>query len=613
MKKWLGGIGAAIAAAAPLTLIIAAALILALIGGMMAAVSGGLGALSGHQANENESGQCMADDGGGTGTPTTASQKDYVRDTIGIAKTLDVSEKGQIVAVMVMFQESGIQSYANTGENRFNYPIGDGTSRSTDWWLDTAKLSLEYPHDATGKDADSVGLYQQRASAGWGDGGGYKAETSNDHGRKAVERLLDPKWSAQAFFGGEGGPDNRGLRDVSGWESMAPTVAAQTVQGSAFPDAYAKWESKARALVSENSDAPAVPLVGSGDSGDSGNSEDSDDSGESEDSGSSDEESGDSDSSGGNTQLPMKEGTYSLTSPYGPRPDRPVAAASDFHQGQDFAAPLGTPIYAAADGTVAAAGPTEGYGQWVVLDHQVDGKKWSTTYGHITASSIKVEKGDKVSAGEQIAGVGSEGYSTGPHLHFEVWDGGILPWGSGGKHVNPMDWVEGDHVATAGEGGGVDCDNAGGENNAGSAAEGTAKDVIDAAKTQIGVPYSWGGGSLEGPSEGFDQGAGINGFDCSSLVRYAVYHGTGKTYELPRVATDQWNATKKNTVSWDEMEPGDLMFWSRGGGDMYHVAIYLGDGQMIEAPRTGMDVQITDARKDNFAGATRPDYKSESS
>lgn len=585
MKKWIGGLGAALLAFSPLAIIIALLASTAMIGGILTAVGGGLGAVAGFQSNQDEEGQCTAGDGGGSGTPTTASQEEYVRTTIGIAKSLNISEKGQIIAVMVMFQESGIQNYANTGENRYGYDVGKGTSKSTDWWLKTVKLSLDYPHDAKGNDADSIGLYQQRVAAGWGDDGDYKAASSSDHGRKAVERLLDPKWSAQAFFGGDGGPPNPGLRDVSGWESMSLAGAAQAVQGSAFPSAYAKWESKARSLVTSNSDAPAID-IGGGDDSDSGDSGD--------------------DSGGSATQMPMKEGTYTLTSDYGPRTS-PTAGASSWHKGQDFGAPLGTPMYAAADGTVAAAGEASGFGQWVVIDHQIDGEKYSTVYGHMVPSSIKVKKGDKVSAGDEIAGVGQEGYSTGPHLHFEVWKGGRLPTGSG-QHTNPMDWIEGDHKATSP---GTDCDNAGGDgggDDSGSAAEGTAKDVIDAAKTQIGVDYSWGGGSLEGPSEGFAQGAGINGFDCSSLVRYAIYQGTGKTYELPRTSTEQWKDTKKNEVKWDDMKPGDLIFYG-SGGSMHHVAMYLGDGKMIEAPSTGKQVRITEARESGFASATRPDYK----
>lgn len=592
MKKWLGGAVAVLLASTPLTLIVGAALIIALVGGMMTAFSGGLGAISGYQTSQDESGQCRAGDGGGSGVPTTASQEEYVQTMIGIAKTMGVSEKGQIIAVMVMLQESGIQNYANTGENRYNFDVGRGTSQSTEWWLDTAKLSLEYPHDAKGKDADSVGIFQQRPAAGWGDGGGYKAETSDDHGRKAVERLLDPRWASQAFFGGDGGPNNRGLTDISGWESMSLGQAAQTVQGSAYPTAYTKWESQARALVQDNADAPEIPLM-DGDGGGSGDS-----------GGDSGEDSG-GDSSSSATQMPMKEGTYTLTSDYGPR-NAPTAGASTWHKGQDFGAPLGTPIYAAANGTVADAGSASGFGQWVVIDHEVDGEKYSTVYGHVVPSSIKVSKGDKVSAGDEIAGVGSEGYSTGPHLHFEVWRGGRLPTGSG-QHTNPMDWIKGEHTATSP---GTDCDNAGGDGggNSGSAAEGTAKESIDAAKSQIDVDYSWGGGSLEGPSEGFAQGEGIVGFDCSSLVRYAIYQGTDKTYEIPRTATEQWKALKKNEVSWDDMKPGDLMFF--GSGDsMHHVAMYLGDGKMIEAPRTGLQVRITDARESEFAGAARPDYK----
>ena len=589
MKKWTGGLVALILAASPLTLLIAVALVVALIGGLLATFSGGLAGVAGYQVNK-ENGQCRASNGGGSGTPTTASQEEYVRTIIGVAKAMGVSERGQIIAIMVAFQESGIRNYANTGENRYGYNAGQGTSKSTSWWMDTAKISLEYPHDAKGKDADSVGIFQQRPSAGWGDGGGYTAASSNDHGRKSVERLLDPKWSAQAFFGGKGGPANKGLTDIKGWESMPLTKAAQTVQISAFPDAYAKWEKQARALVKANSDAPKVSLSGGGGSESSGNDSESEGSG--------------GDSSATATQMPMKEGTYRLTSGYGPR-TAPTAGASTWHKGQDFGAPKGTPIYSVADGTVAAAGSAHGFGQWIVIDHELDGQKWSTVYGHVVPNSIKVSKGDKVSAGQHIAGVGSEGFSSGPHLHFEVWKGGRFSPG-GGKHVEPMKWLKGNHTASTSSS--TDCVNAGGDTSAGSAAEGTAKEAIEAAKTQIGVDYSWGGGSLKGPSKGFGRGAGITGFDCSSLMRYAIYQGTGKTYEIPRTSTEQWRALKKNKVSWNEMKPGDLIFY--GSGDsMHHVAMFLGDGKMIEAPRTGLKVRITKARDKGFAGAARPDYK----
>ena len=87
-------------------------------------------------------------------------------------------------------------------------------------------------------DRDSVGLYQQRPSSGWG----------------TVDQIMDPVFATKAFFGGPSNPNpgrTRGLLDYSGWESMALTVAAQKVQRSAYPEAYAKWEASARAWLEE--------------------------------------------------------------------------------------------------------------------------------------------------------------------------------------------------------------------------------------------------------------------------------------------------------------------------------------------------------------------------
>ena len=87
-------------------------------------------------------------------------------------------------------------------------------------------------------DRDSVGLFQQRPSAGWG----------------SVDQLTTPNYSARLFFGGASNPNigrTKGLLDIAGWQSMPLTVAAQSVQISAFPDAYAKWEASARAWYSE--------------------------------------------------------------------------------------------------------------------------------------------------------------------------------------------------------------------------------------------------------------------------------------------------------------------------------------------------------------------------
>lgn len=108
------------------------------------------------------------------------------------------------------------------------------------------------------------------------------------------------------------------------------------------------------------------------------------------------------------------------------------------HRGLDFPAPDGTSIYAAADGVVAAAGPASGFGQWIVLDHRIAGQLVSTVYGHMWPTGVHVRRGKDVLAGELIGSVGSNGQSTGPHLHFEVWPGGRL---TGGAAVDPAGWL----------------------------------------------------------------------------------------------------------------------------------------------------------------------------
>jgi murein DD-endopeptidase MepM/ murein hydrolase activator NlpD len=99
------------------------------------------------------------------------------------------------------------------------------------------------------------------------------------------------------------------------------------------------------------------------------------------------------------------------------------------HFGIDIANSIGTPIFAVTDGVVEESGPASGFGLWVVLRH-TDGTK--SVYGHINRSLV--DEGQRVSAGQQIAELGNRGFSTGPHLHFEVWD-------SDGTKLNPMPWL----------------------------------------------------------------------------------------------------------------------------------------------------------------------------
>lgn len=113
--------------------------------------------------------------------------------------------------------------------------------------------------------------------------------------------------------------------------------------------------------------------------------------------------------------------------------------------------------------------------------------------------------------------------------------------------------------------------------------------VIKRAMSQIGVPYSWGGGNAAGPSRGIDSGANTVGFDCSGLVLYA-FAGVG--IKLPHYSGSQYNMGRKIPSS--EMRRGDVIFYGPGGSQ--HVTIYLGNGQMIEAPYTGSHVKISPVR-----------------
>lgn len=119
-----------------------------------------------------------------------------------------------------------------------------------------------------------------------------------------------------------------------------------------------------------------------------------------------------------------------------------------------------------------------------------------------------------------------------------------------------------------------------------------ASKAISGAKKWIGTPYSWGGGTPSGPSRGFAQGASTTGFDCSSLVQHA-WAKAG--VQLPRTTYDQ---IKVGTAvpSIAQAKPGDLLFPSTG-----HVQMYLGNGNVIEAPRTGGHVQIVKTRSSYIA------------
>jgi hypothetical protein len=130
-----------------------------------------------------------------TTTALTASMAANAAIIISVGKSLGVSSYGLVIALSAAMQESSLQN--------LNYG-----------------------------DRDSLGLFQQRPSAGWG----------------APAQLTNPTYASKLFFGGPSNPNRgitKGLLDIPGWQSMTVTQAAQAVQKSAYPDAYAKWEASA--------------------------------------------------------------------------------------------------------------------------------------------------------------------------------------------------------------------------------------------------------------------------------------------------------------------------------------------------------------------------------
>lgn len=136
----------------------------------------------------------------------------------------------------------------------------------------------------------------------------------------------------------------------------------------------------------------------------------------------------------------------------------------------------------------------------------------------------------------------------------------------------------------------------------GASREAQIETVIERATSQVGVPYAWGGGDANGPTQGIRDGGVADshgdynkvGFDCSGLVLYA-FAGVG--ISLPHYTGYQYQKGEK--ISTSEIERGDLIFYGPSGNQ--HVAIYLGDGTMVEAPQSGQNVSITPVRQAGMA------------
>ena len=133
--------------------------------------------------------------------------------------------------------------------------------------------------------------------------------------------------------------------------------------------------------------------------------------------------------------MPLREGTFSGTSYYGYR-IHPFFGYLKLHEGDDYAAASGTPIYAVADGVVKTVSRDSGRGNFVEIEHHMeDGSVYDSLYLHQSGGGITVAVGQSVSAGQHIGAVGSTGTSTGAHLHFEIRD-------SSGSSLPPSEWLE---------------------------------------------------------------------------------------------------------------------------------------------------------------------------
>jgi murein DD-endopeptidase MepM/ murein hydrolase activator NlpD len=132
--------------------------------------------------------------------------------------------------------------------------------------------------------------------------------------------------------------------------------------------------------------------------------------------------------------MPFRRPTQArATSGYGVRFD-PFNGRPALHQGQDFAAPLNTPIYAPAPGIVSFVGARSGYGNTVEVDH---GRGFKTRYAHLNAMAVTA--GQRIALGQRVGAMGTTGRSTGVHLHYEVW--------MDGRPQNPARFMRaGDHL-----------------------------------------------------------------------------------------------------------------------------------------------------------------------
>lgn len=309
-------------------------------------------------------------------TALNSDQLENAATIIAVGNRLGIPRQGIVIALAVASQESGFLNYANDGEG------GDLMVNQLG-----IEASLDLPHQAVGTDHGSLGVFQQQWPW-WG----------------TMEELMDPATSSSKFY--------EALRRVPGWRDMPLTAAAQAVQISAYPEAYADDEPLARRLLSDP-DLAAADITPASFGGTT--------------------ECTPGTTFPGEVVFPLPAG-----SGYVDRVNWGNSGShwSSTHTGTDFSVACGTPVLAATNGTVIVRRDQPWSGPWLVQVSTGVGQL-TTWYAHM--QELTVSDGEVVEAGQQIGEVGSMGNSTGCHLHFEVHRKGGSIYEDG---VDPSLWLQ---------------------------------------------------------------------------------------------------------------------------------------------------------------------------
>lgn len=551
-----------------------------------------------------------------TGEKVTLDQRQmqFAAQVIQKGSQLGVSDDGIVIALMTALVESKGINAVTAGKAFNNY-----ASR-----VYPETIGREYPTGAVGSDSDSVGIFQQRPQAGWG----------------TPLELMDPGRAAAGFFGGPQGPNRgspRGLLDIPGWEALPKGVAAQKVQISAFPDRYASWESAATQLLGllkgqlTLNDAafncpagtawtkgsarfaslnvlgcyhtdPSSPWYSAGDAARDSHGRWP---------GCEERFPKELDYLEGNgvsiaaiqefqgkawqvnvDQLQSRGWSIWPGSQQGHRQSPVIWKSAEWSlvNGETFPIPYNKPGTVGSVTQVLLRNISTGSSLYVISLHNTS---TGGAYGdRARGEAVRLERAraeQLMDSGIPVVLAGDFNEVKRPYCQLRpvlvnaIGEGSTQPCkpprGSGIDQVygggvvfsqTTTDWSLrdrkiSDHPAI------LTTISAPGADATGVSSSGGARKAIEFATTQVGDPYVWGA-------------TGPDAWDCSGLMLRA-WAAAG--VQIPRVSRDQ--ATFGEKVTRAELRPGDLVFYFT---PVSHVAMYIGDGKIVHAPRPGKTVEI---------------------